>query len=390
MKINRIVSVLLVLVLVSLDVLDCLQHVPLQRVTYTRKHHKNARNFLQAKYSQTPPSIPLTDYEDAQYYGPITIGTPGQPFTVIFDTGSSNLWIPSSKCPITDLACRLHHRYTSSDSSTYKANGTKFAIQYGTGSVAGFLSEDVVTLAGLNVQGQVFGEATSEPGITFVLAKFDGLLGFGYKSISVDEVTPVWYNLLSQNLVTNPVFSFWLSQDPNAQVGGQLSLGGADPTKYTGNFTYAPITNQSYWEFQFEDFKLGGTSLGWCQTTGGKCTGVLDSGTSLIAGPSSVIDDLNRKLGAIVENGEGIFTSCDVIAKLPNVQFVINGYTYTLTPSDYVLKVTSLGETECLSGFAGFDFPGEPLYILGDVFIATYTSVFDFGNNRVGWAKSIQ
>jgi len=382
-------SSIAVFLLLSVELLTALQHIPLQRDTYTRKHHKNARAILEAKFSQaTPPSIPLTDYEDAQYYGPITIGTPPQPFTVIFDTGSSNLWIPSSKCPITDLACRLHHRYTSEDSSTYAANGTDFAIQYGTGSVKGFLSEDVVTVAGLDVVGQTFGEATAEPGITFVIAKFDGLLGFGFDSISVDHVTPLWYNLLSQKLVSAPVFSFWLSQDPQAAQGGQLSLGGADPAKYTGTFSYTAVTKEGYWQFSFEDFTVGGASQKWCKTGG--CIGVLDSGTSLIAGPLELIDALNKKLGAVVEKGEGIFTSCDVIDKLPDVAFVINGTKFVLTPTDYVLKVTSLGRTECLSGFAGFDFPGEQLFILGDVFIATYTSVFDFANSRVGWAKSVQ
>jgi len=109
----------------------------------------------------------------------------------------------------------------------------------------------------------------------------------------------------------------------------------------------------------------------------------------LIAGPTKLIDDLNRKLGAIVVNGEGIFESCDVISKLPDVQFVINGNTFVLKGSDYVLKVTSEGVTECLSGFIGFDI-GYPLFILGDVFIATYTTEFDYGNLRLGWAKSVQ
>jgi len=98
--------------------------------------------------------VPLDNYLDTQYFGEIGIGTPPQNFTVIFDTGSSNLWIPSSKCYFS-IACYLHHRYRSAKSNTYKKNGETCTITYGSGQIAGFFSEDNVLVGSLIVKNQV-------------------------------------------------------------------------------------------------------------------------------------------------------------------------------------------------------------------------------------------
>ena len=100
----------------------------------------------------------------------------------MFDTGSSNLWVPSATCPSNDIACQRHNQYNHNVSSTYVPNGEEFRIVYGSGALAGFLSEDTVGLGDFVITNQTFAEATQEPGLTFVVAAFDGIMGMAYWS----------------------------------------------------------------------------------------------------------------------------------------------------------------------------------------------------------------
>ncbi|URD92780.1 aspartic proteinase [Musa troglodytarum] len=233
--------------------------------------------------------VALKNYMNAQYFGEIGIGSPPQNFTVVFDTGSSNLWVPSSKCYFS-VACYFHPKYKSSQSSTYQKNGMSANIHYGTGSISGFCSQDYVTIGDIVIKDQVFVEATREPSRTFLAAKFDGILGLGFEEISAGNVTPIWYNIVNQSLVKEPIFSFWFNRNANEGAGGEIVFGGADSQHYKGEHIYVPVTRKGYWQFNMEDVLIGG------QTTG--CSAIADSGTSLIAGPTTVITEINQKIGA--------------------------------------------------------------------------------------------
>ncbi|MCI4395219.1 hypothetical protein PGIGA_G00177860 [Pangasianodon gigas] len=198
------------------------------------------------------PVEKLSNFMDAQYFGVISIGTPPQSFTVLFDTGSSNLWVPSIHCSFLDLACWLHHRYNSKKSSTYVQNGTEFSIQYGRGSLRGFFSQDTVTLAGLDVQDQLFAEAVQQPGVVFAVARFDGVLGMAYPILSVGNVRPVFDSIMAAKLLPQNIFSFYINRDPKAEIGGELMLGGFDQQYFDGDIHYLNVTRKAYWQIKVD------------------------------------------------------------------------------------------------------------------------------------------
>jgi len=328
----------------------------------------------------------LRNFMDAQYYGEIQLGTPPQKFQMIFDTGSSNLWVPSSHCSFLHVACLVHSRYYADRSSTYEADGKKFAIRYGSGSCSGYFSKDTATIAGIAVAGQTFAEITNLPALPFAAAKFDGILGMGWEQISVGGSLPPFQNMVKQQQLEEPLFAFWLNRNPNHPNGGEITFGGLDPEHYEGNITYVPVSSKGYWQFKMDGMKMGGEDF--CD---GGCQAIADTGTSLIAGPKAQVAKINKAIGATpMPIGGAAIVDCDKVAAMPAIDFVIGGKTFVLTAEQYIMKVKQFSQEICISGFMGLDVPPPrgPLWIVGDVFLGPYYSIYDYGNARVGFANA--
>jgi saccharopepsin len=325
-------------------------------------------------------NLPLSNYLNAQYFAEISLGNPQQTFKVVLDTGSSNLWVPSSECG--SIACYLHARYDSSTSSSYRKNGSDFSIQYGSGAVEGFVSQDTLRIGSLTIPKQDFAEVTSEPGLAFMLAKFDGILGLAYNSISVNHITPPIYNAIDQGLLDEPVFAFRLgdtSKDSNN--GGVATFGGIDQDQYTGRITYLPVRRKAYWEVEFDAITLGDESAE-LDGTGA----AIDTGTSLIVLPSGLAEMINAMIGA-KKSWNGQYTlDCESRESLPDLTLTLAGYNFTISPYDYTLDAGG----SCISAFTPMDLPAPigPMAIIGDAFLRRYYSVYDIGRDAVGLAAS--
>ncbi|KAG7890871.1 hypothetical protein KL936_002155 [Ogataea polymorpha] len=326
-------------------------------------------------------NTPLTNYLNAQYFTEIQLGTPGQSFKVILDTGSSNLWVPSSDC--SSLACYLHTKYDHDESSTYQKNGSSFNIQYGSGSLEGYVSQDTLTIGDLVIPKQDFAEATSEPGLAFAFGKFDGILGLAYDTISVNRIVPPIYNAINLELLDAPQFAFYLGDTSKSeQDGGEATFGGYDVSKYTGDITWLPVRRKAYWEVKFSGIALG-DEYAPLENTGA----AIDTGTSLIALPSQLAEILNSQIGAEKSWSGQYQIDCDKRDSLPDLTFNFNGYNFTISPYDYTLEVSG----SCISAFTPMDLPAPigPMAIIGDAFLRRYYSVYDLGKDAVGLAKAV-
>ncbi|XP_069792567.1 pepsin A-like [Narcine bancroftii] len=383
----------ILLALVCVQLSDALIRVPLYKGKSARDALREKgllKDFLQkhpfdpcSKYGGVSGSLeskePMINYLDMSYYGAISLGNPPQSFTVIFDTGSSNLWVPSVYC--NQQPCMNHHRFNPSLSSTYKSNGQSLSIMYGTGSMTGILGYDTLRLSNIAVNQQEFGLSKTEPGSFFTYCKFDGILGLGYASLAASGATTVFNNMVSQNLVPESLFSVYLSRE-GGHSGSEVVFGGLDSSHYTGSIYWVPVTREAYWQIQIDRVTVNGQIVA-CSYG---CPAIVDTGTSLLVGPSSPINNIQQSIGAM-ENYYGEYSiNCNDISSMPNVVFTINGYDFPLPASAYALKQSDGGQEYCMSGFGA---SGQSLWILGDVFIREYYSIFDMGNNRVGLAKAV-
>ncbi|NXD77687.1 PEPE protein, partial [Halcyon senegalensis] len=239
---------------------------------FQQNHYDIGTKFPQAFPNGTKVATePLLNSLDVEYYGTISIGTPPQDFTVVFDTGSSNLWVPSISC--SSPACQNHQMFNPLKSSTYKSTGKNLSIQYGTGDMEGIVGSDTVTVASLVDTNQLFGLSTTEPGQFFVHVRFDGILGLGYPNLAAGGIVPVFDNMMNMGLLEKNLFSVYLSRETTGSV---VIFGGIDEAYFTGSINWIFVSHQAYWQISMDSIIVNSQEV----ACSGGCQAVIDTGTS--------------------------------------------------------------------------------------------------------------
>lgn len=139
---------------------------------------------------------------------------------IVFDTGSSNLWIYSKECERhpdrQSVACQGHALFDADSSSTLRSKTSSLHIKYGGGQIQAHRASDVVSIAesGLRVENQSLGLTFFARGS---FGRGDGILGLAFPSLSKASDVPFFDNLLRLKRVDRPEFTFFLSGQPGSK-----------------------------------------------------------------------------------------------------------------------------------------------------------------------------
>lgn len=356
--------------------------------------------------STLPPVVPMLNALDiGEYVGEVEIGTPPQKFNVVYDTGSSNLWIPDSLCNdfVTSPSCAAQNRFLNTSSSTFESKCSllrcELILPYGSGTVIGELSQDTVTVGGLALTQVDFGRVVVEPGplSEWGAPTFDGILGLAYPIIAMPLLSflPGPFDVMeTRKLLPQDLFSVYLSNTINDSTSF-VAFGEVDDAAKAHflppliNVPQDPLQPElGYWCVGLNAIKVGG--VGQPGTVNAGLIGVIDTGTSLIAGPPNVVNPIIAQINAS--------SDCSNVGSLPTIAFTFaldGGLTrdFELTPEQYTVRTPNPNGAPdtCICGLFAFD-AGEgllPLWILGDPFLRAYFAVFDRGNNTLSFAPSI-
>ncbi|KAJ6572095.1 acid protease [Mycena capillaripes] len=339
-----------------------------------------------------PATVPLTDFflgTDLQWFGNISVGTPPQDVSVVFDTGSSTLEFASTMC---DSSCNSQVKFDHTKSSTFVDKKTTSSITFSTGtlysnttSIPNRLTlraaQDTVTVGGLAAKKVNLNLITKQTA-KFGIDPFSGIQG-GMSA----QAQGFFASLVDQGLPS--LFSLFVT--PNAVGGAELTIGGIDESKFNGTLKFASLADSGSptWSLTSPRISVNGKTTSLLKQSRDI---IFDSGTSNILFSTDTTEAIYAlispqiKAHAAEPGTYGI--ACSLIPTLPAVIDIgftdENGKAFNLTIPSSELSVGPFSDSPstCQTLINAFD----GLDLVGGSVLKHYYSVWDVGSQRMGFA----
>lgn len=302
------------------------------------------------------------------YWGLVAMGTPPQLFKVIFDTGSGNLILPDSECQAP--GCAPHKKYdkhkSSTSSSVTNEKGEESSeITFGTGQISGDFYKDRLCMGDSLCFDANFIAADQMSTEPFRVIPFDGILGLGFKDLSMGK----GFNIVDDMNSQMSQFSFYVTDNDDSEV----TFGGYKSERLASDIVWAPVTVESWWQVAIDDITFNNVPKNLCN---GQCQVAVDTGTSMLAGPSELVEKISDMVNAKDD--------CSNFDDLPNIGFQIGNTVLNLRPDDYMDR-SSAG---CSFSLMSLDVPPPkgPVFIFGDPFMRRFVTIYDRSKPAVGFA----
>ncbi|SPJ12680.1 plasmepsin IX [Plasmodium sp. DRC-Itaito] len=416
-------------------------------ISQEKNETNNEKNLNINLMNNNKVTLPLQQLEDSQYVGYIQIGTPPQTIRPIFDTGSTNIWIVSTKCK--DETCLKVHRYNHKLSSSFKyyEPHTNLDIMFGTGIIQGVIGVETFKIGPFEIKNQSFGlvkreKASDNKSNVFERINFEGIVGLAFPEMLSTGKSTLYENLMSSYKLQHNEFSIYIGKDSKYSA---LIFGGVDKNFFEGDIYMFPVVKEYYWEIHFDGlyidhqkFCCGVNSIVYDlkkkdqennklfftrkyfrkkkfkthlreyilkkikhkkkqkhfnhkkkKLNKKKNYLIFDSGTSFNSIPKDEVEYFFR----VVPSKKCDDSNIDqVVSSYPNLTYVINKMPFTLTPAQYLVRKNDM----CKPAFMEIEVSSEygHAYILGNAtFMRYYYTVYRRGNNNsssyVGIAKAV-
>lgn len=356
------------------------------------------------------------------FFGTISLGAEQpQEFSMVFDTGSSQVIVPSSKCQ--SAACIKHRRFdraTSTSAVDIDADGTEVAdnedrdtvsVGFGTGQVVGeFIKETACLGLGSNtnrwdsthcMKDLKLISATEMSDKPFASFTFDGVIGLGLPEGAINPSFSFLHMLSSHpSGIRNPHVGFYV--DGRNGGNSEISFGGVNAKRIKSDLHWSNVISpeNGHWAIPLKAIRVGGVALDICGDEG--CKAIVDTGTSHLGVPSSIHASLQQSL-ANRHPFQSIEDCRDSTG--PDLELDLGEFSLMLSAREYSKRlpqpIGNHSENGGLGPQEGVCWPqimrlgvqppyGHNLFLLGEPVMRKYYTAFDWVEKKVGFALSSQ